>query len=308
MYFNSDEAGLKLSSTQPRDWVGLALFVIVLIGGTTVAHRHFSLGRGDRRGALRLATVTLFAAMLTWLLTAQHEARPWEILWIVMEAIWALFAAATLWCLYMAIEPYARRHWPESLISWTRFQHGHLRNPLVASHVLAGVALAMCYWAGHLALRGATSINERQTGHWLLDSASSAMSLVVFHFSEALFRTMGILLLVVLARLLFRRVWIGDTAFVLLFSASRFLSYPELQQTILVNAWESLTVVASLRLFRRCGLLSLAAFYFVAPIVAFPAVDWSSWYAGRALLVQLIPVAIATWAVSVILQRRKVMY
>jgi hypothetical protein len=115
---------------------------------------------------------------------------------------------------------------------------------------------------------------------------------------------MGILLLVVLARLLFRRVWIGDTAFVLLFSASRFLSYPELQQTILVNAWESLTVVASSRLFRRCGLLSLAAFYFVAPIVAFPAVDWSSWYAARALLVQLIPVAIAPWAVSVILQRR----
>ena len=37
----------------------------------------------------------------------------------------------------------------------------------------------------------------------------------------------------------------------------------------------------------------------------FPSVDWSSWYAGRALLAQLTPVAIVLWAIWVILPARK---
>jgi hypothetical protein len=50
----------------------------------------------------------------------------------------AVFLASLFWSLYIAIEPYVRRHWPDALISWTRLQAGRVRDPLVASHVLAG--------------------------------------------------------------------------------------------------------------------------------------------------------------------------
>ncbi len=300
-YFNADEARTQFHRpTRPGDWVLLGLFVVVLTSGVTVAHHNFSLGRGDRAGAMRLAVFTFSVTVLTWLLTAQHVARPWEVLLIVKEISWALFVAAALWCLYMAIEPYARRHWPESLISWTRFQKKHVRNPLVASHMLAGVAIAVSHWAGHLILRNLTSITELQRGAWLLGSGSLATGLVIFYLSNTLFFTMGTLLLLVLSRLVLRRMWIGDAVFILLLSASRFQVYAYLPQTVILEAWETLTIVAYLWMFRRCGLLSFAVFGSVYPILEFPAVDWSSWYLGRALLVQLIPLAIATWALCVL--------
>ncbi len=306
VYFNADEAGTQFHRPpRPRDWVLLGWFVVVLAGGVTVAYHNFRLGRGDRAGAMRLAIFTFSVTALTWLLTAQHVARPWEVLLIVRELSWALFVAAALWCLYMAIEPYVRRHWPESLISWTRFQQGRIRNPLVASHMLAGVALAVSYWAGHLLLRNLTSIIELQYGAWFLDSGSLATGLVIFYLSNALFFTMGTLLLLVLSRLVLRRLWIGDAVFILLLSATGFQAYSYLHQTIILDLWETLTIVSYLWMFRRCGLLSFAVFFFVYPIMRFPPVDWSSWYFGRALVVQLIPLAIAAWALWVILPAQK---
>jgi serine/threonine-protein kinase len=150
VYFNSNEAGTQFQYP-PGTWVTLGLFVVVLIGGVTVTRHNFRLGRGDRAGATRLAAVIFSSTMLSWLLTAQHVTRPWEIMLIVKETSWALFLAAALWCFYMGIEPYARRNWPDSLISWTRLLQGHIHNPLVASHMLAGVAVAAVFWAGHLA-------------------------------------------------------------------------------------------------------------------------------------------------------------
>jgi hypothetical protein len=289
----------------PEIWVLLGLFAVVLAGGVTVAYHNFRLGRGDRAGAMRLAIFAFSVTVLTWLLAAQHVQRPWEVLLIIREISWALFVAAALWCIYMAIEPYVRRHWPESLISWTRFQQGRMRNPLVASHMLAGVALAVSCWAGHLVLRNLTSIIERQYGAWFLDTASIATGYVIFHLTNALYFTMGTLLLLVLSRLVLRRLWIGDVVFILLLTASGFQAYSYLHQTIILGLWETRTVVAYLWMFRRCGLLSFAVFFFVLPIMRFPPVDWSTWYFGRALMIPLIPLAMAAWALWVILPAQK---
>jgi len=43
----------------------------------------------------------------------------------------------------MALEPYLRRRWPQSLISWTRLLAGDMRDPLVAGHILVGIALGV---------------------------------------------------------------------------------------------------------------------------------------------------------------------
>ena len=57
------------------------------------------------------------------------------------------------------------------------------------------------------------------------------------------------------------------------------------RQTITMGVWETLTIVAYLRILRRCGLLSFAIFGFVGLMMVYPPVDWSRWYAGRALMV-----------------------
>jgi hypothetical protein len=57
---------------------------------------------------------------------------------------------------YVAIEPYVRRNWPESLISWTRLHNGQFRDPLVASHILAGLAGGSIF--ERLVRRGANAV------------------------------------------------------------------------------------------------------------------------------------------------------
>jgi len=46
-----------------------------------------------------------------------------------------------VWILYLAIEPYIRRHWPDMLVSWTRVLSGRWRDPVVGRDVLLGTAL-----------------------------------------------------------------------------------------------------------------------------------------------------------------------
>jgi hypothetical protein len=52
----------------------------------------------------------------------------------------ALLPAAIIWLAYLGLEPWLRRHWPESLVSWTRLLGGSVRDPLVGRDVLIGVA------------------------------------------------------------------------------------------------------------------------------------------------------------------------
>ena len=48
-----------------------------------------------------------------------------------------------MWVLYLALEPYVRRYWPQAMISWTRALGGRWRDPLVGRDVLYGVVLGV---------------------------------------------------------------------------------------------------------------------------------------------------------------------
>jgi len=57
-----------------------------------------------------------------------------------MGLSFAGFQAGSVGLLYLAVEPFVRRYWPDSLISWMRMVNGRLRDPLAASHLLVGVS------------------------------------------------------------------------------------------------------------------------------------------------------------------------
>src|SRR6202034_3370834 len=57
----------------------------------------------------------------------------------------SLFNAALVWTVYLALEPYVRRHWPHSIISWSRLINGQLRDPAVGRDVLFGVVMGMLW-------------------------------------------------------------------------------------------------------------------------------------------------------------------
>ncbi len=48
---------------------------------------------------------------------------------------WALVWGGFTWLMYVSLEPYVRRVWPRTLISWTRLLSGYVRDPLVGRDV-----------------------------------------------------------------------------------------------------------------------------------------------------------------------------
>ena len=87
----------------------------------SLAWHNWRSGRIDKRGAARLTVTVLVLSIATG------------------NGFQSFGAALLAWVMYIGIEPYARRYWPDSLISWSRFSQGRIRNPLVASHILIGI-------------------------------------------------------------------------------------------------------------------------------------------------------------------------
>ena len=59
---------------------------------------------------------------------------------------------AILWMLYLALEPYGRRFWPDGLLGWTRLLSGHVRDPRIGREILIG-----CVFGGALMLARSAS-------------------------------------------------------------------------------------------------------------------------------------------------------
>ena len=59
-----------------------------------------------------------------------------------------------LWVTYLGLEPYVRRHSPDSILGWTKLLAGHWRDPRVGVDVMvgvsAGLAMTMLYAAHNL--------------------------------------------------------------------------------------------------------------------------------------------------------------
>jgi hypothetical protein len=116
------------------------LLEILIIVGLFFARRNLRLGRGDRRSAIRLAVFTGALFMLLSVLMGHLNVNGYGALLLFELAAFSLSVGFICWILYMALEPFARRRWPQVLVSWTRLISGDWRDPLVARDILIGVA------------------------------------------------------------------------------------------------------------------------------------------------------------------------
>ena len=116
-----------------RTAVGPLLSVVAVL----LALRNLRLGRGDRRGAMRLSLFLLAAG------AASNALETGDLQMLTRGPVLVFFVPAFVWLLYIALEPHLRRVWPETMIGWSRLLAGSVRDPLVGRDVLVGVLVAI---------------------------------------------------------------------------------------------------------------------------------------------------------------------
>jgi serine/threonine-protein kinase len=118
----------------------VVLFPVIGIIGAIVFlfWRNLRLGRADHRGAVRIGAVVGGSVFIELALVTQNpiDFVPW--VGRALAGYTSLAAALLAWANYVALEPYARRVWPETLIGWSRLVAGRVRDPLVGREILIG--------------------------------------------------------------------------------------------------------------------------------------------------------------------------
>jgi len=132
----------------------LILWTSVLTASLLLARHHIRSKRADLRAASRLAVLCLLVNVAAWAIGGHHLSSPGaEVNSFFRVCGNMLFNVALLWVLYVALEPYGRRFWPDGLLGWTRLFAGYVRDPRIGREILIGVALGATLIAND-ALRG----------------------------------------------------------------------------------------------------------------------------------------------------------
>jgi hypothetical protein len=120
----------------------LALWMSVLVASLLIARHHIRAKRADLRTAARLAILCLLVNVAAWAIGGHHlSSTGAEVNSFFRVCGNLLFQVTLLWVLYVALEPYGRRFWPDGLLGWTRLFAGHVRDPRIGREILIGAAL-----------------------------------------------------------------------------------------------------------------------------------------------------------------------
>jgi serine/threonine-protein kinase len=299
---------LRPVEQSPLDFVNeLLLDVLPYVLSVYFAWRNLKLGRGDWRGATRIAVFVFLMNIgeavfanrfsevgITGLLGDLFSGRAQG---------HSLVHAIGMWFSYVALEPYVRRLWPRLLVSWTRLLSGRFRDPLVGRDLLVGIALGATVTAlsvGNFAIAPKLGLGgvpalanaaqfESLTPGYLAVNLCYAGSICVLNVLLGLF-------VLFLLRLLLRHSGAALAVCIALFvippavGASGDLGW----KLALLNAfWGTLAFVFILRL----GLLAIVACMWTTLVLSSaPAtLDFGAWYGGLALLPLALVAALAGW-------------
>ena len=243
----------------------------------------------------RLSPQELNAATLSGEFELHRFARQYGVCCVISGHIHQLIRMERDGILYLAVEPYVRRYWPHSIISWTRLLSGRVRDPLVGRDVLFGVMLGtvwvLIFKISHILLmRQGAPPDLAQTdylmgGRWALSAWWFQIPISVIATLEFFFVLLGL-------KVVLRRDWFAAAVFVAIFTLAKTLGRShlsvELPAAILIYTIAVIIVA-------RFGLVPLASAVFTVGLLAnvpFTA-DFSAWYASTSIVMLLSVVALA---------------
>jgi serine/threonine-protein kinase len=275
-------------------------FLILMVLGGALAARNLWLGRGDRRGAGRLALAFLVVEMIATLdignLSFDLGALVAFFSWM---GFWA-FVAAGIWLWYMALEPTVRRRWPWRVVAWGRVLDGRFRDALVGRDLLLGLAVGIFVvvftqlWvmaAARLGLPPPPLTPDPRLR--ATDCAPVRWGMLVMVLGFGISAPLLQLMLAFLLNLLLRKPWLSWSAYVLLTMAA--LTAGAATPEVIVWGLVRASVLALL--LSRVGLLATASYMSASSLVGLAPLttDLSAWYAVQGVTVALVIIGLAVY-------------
>jgi serine/threonine-protein kinase len=284
----------------------LVLFVV----GAVLARRNLRLGRADRKGALRFAAFVFGTTLIGTVLGIHHVPSSEEVRSMGNALAGHAVMGTLCWTLYIALEPYVRRLWPDVLISWSRLLAGRLRDPMIGRDVVVGAVAGVgsTLWVTHGSLIATNWLGE--TPQWAPDVSLQSLvgvrqtaGALAWHLGIAASGPVMMLFVFLVLRLILRRSWAAVFALTSLFALLAFVSGEPYHVTFFVVG----QVLLGLFVLIRFGLLASAVSFFFQnlDVEVVLTADFSAWYAGRSLFALLVAAAIAGWGFHLSLAGRR---
>ena len=283
--------------------VQLIIVVLVLIAAAMVARYNWRAKRSDSRSAVRIGLYCAGTSLLTWILSAHHVASSDELTLAYQASRSAAFLFALFLLLYLALEPWVRRYWPQTMITWSRLLAGRWRDPLVGRDILFGAVCGIAYclliqgyeWISlHL---GNPDFSDFNVSNFMGVRAPAAA--ISQRLANALTSGLELFMLLFLLRILLRRQWLAALVFValLVYVDTGSNQYPTTAAMIGATALFVVIYILFVLIMLRLGFFALITTLFVVngTLSLFLTLDIGQWYGQSSLIVVVLLCALAWW-------------
>jgi len=271
---------------------------IILFASAWLAYRNTRKKRSDLSAAWRIGIFYFIVDMLVWVLRAHFVAGIASFGLLLLAICGALFLSTTVGVLYLALEPYVRRHWPQTIISSTRLLHRRWRDPLVGKDVLFGIVegmvISLIIYAYELIL-----LRLGDSPSWGdLSFLLGPRPVIGNYLVRVLWEFQGTLVfffVLFLLRVLLRKRWLAAVVFVAIWVFYKSLGAQHLAihipTMILLYGTAAFVMV-------RFGLIALVSGFFVTDLLLnLPMTsDFSSWFIAAVIFPYAGVLALALWA------------
>ncbi|HLK47801.1 MAG TPA: serine/threonine-protein kinase [Bryobacteraceae bacterium] len=280
--------------------LGPTIKVVVLyaffLGAGIAAWLNFQARKADLRGATKMALWCWAGQSGAYLLAAHHAASTDE-----ADIFWRVAAGGAVdsflvWVLYLALEPWVRRRWPQTMISWSRYTVKGWQDPLVGRDLLYSVGVGALLGLLDLlqaALRGPSAPPLFPGPLSMLRGVIPVISGMLFSFGVEVVNSLFIFFVLFVSRVVLRKEWLAVVGAIAIVSGIDFapgnMSLSDLPFEIALLG--VLTIVML-----RFGLIAAIFGYAIKGILRFPhTLDFSAWYAGTTLVPLLLLALLAIY-------------
>jgi len=295
------------SSDTGTAYAFLLLFamIAILIGAAILARKNVREGRGDRRGAARLAAYVGSGLMVIWACQSHVSGTVETVALFLVAVCTSVFYGVLLWTVYLALEPFVRRHWPHVLVSWTSVLTGRTSDPVVGRDVLIGVALGVWF---ALLFRTLAVVNKELIAFPgevdVLLGLRSTLGVVLQEGFYAIRNVLFYFFILFAMRMMLRSQWAAVIAFTAFFVVLQALGNDQHWIGALLGLLYFGT--AALVIVRFGGLLAFVVGAFVSSLLfdVIPTLDASAWFFGETMLLVAIVVGLTVWGFYTAMVRR----